>query len=256
MVEINFLCVKPQFRSKRLAPVLIKEVTRRTHKENIWQAVYTAGVLLPKPFCEATYFHRSINIEKLLDIQFTYLNPLLSKAKAKIFYKVAKVPTIDGIREMTVDDIDEVYTLLREYLDSFKVHTVYSKEEIKHWFIPRKGVVYSYVIEDPETSAITDFISFYSLPSTLLKHEVHKTLKACYSFFNFGNKNTIKNLLKNALILANKLGFDVFNALNIMENETVFTDLLFGKGSGTLKYYFYNFMTPEIKPNELGIVLM
>jgi len=30
-------------RSKRLAPVLIKEVTRRVNVTDIWQAVYTAG---------------------------------------------------------------------------------------------------------------------------------------------------------------------------------------------------------------------
>lgn len=47
--EINFLCVHKQLRSKRLAPVLIKEVTRRVNLQNIWQASYTAGVVLPKP---------------------------------------------------------------------------------------------------------------------------------------------------------------------------------------------------------------
>ena len=49
MVEINFLCVHKKLRSKRVAPVLIKEITRRVNQENIFQAVYTAGVLLPKP---------------------------------------------------------------------------------------------------------------------------------------------------------------------------------------------------------------
>ena len=49
MVEINFLCVHKKLRSKRLAPVLIKEVTRRVHLEGIFQALYTAGAVLPKP---------------------------------------------------------------------------------------------------------------------------------------------------------------------------------------------------------------
>jgi hypothetical protein len=49
LVEINFLCVHKRLRSKRVAPVLIKEITRRVHLEGIFQAVYTAGVLLPKP---------------------------------------------------------------------------------------------------------------------------------------------------------------------------------------------------------------
>jgi glycylpeptide N-tetradecanoyltransferase len=37
MVEINFLCVHKKLRSKRLAPVLIKEITRRVNLKGIWQ---------------------------------------------------------------------------------------------------------------------------------------------------------------------------------------------------------------------------
>jgi glycylpeptide N-tetradecanoyltransferase len=36
MVEINFLCVHKQLRTKKVAPSLIKEVTRRTNKRNVW----------------------------------------------------------------------------------------------------------------------------------------------------------------------------------------------------------------------------
>lgn len=49
MVEINFLCVHKKLRSKRVAPVLIREITRRVNQRGIFQAVYTAGVVLPKP---------------------------------------------------------------------------------------------------------------------------------------------------------------------------------------------------------------
>lgn len=49
VVEINFLCVHKKLREKRVAPVLIREITRRVNLEGIFQAVYTAGVVLPKP---------------------------------------------------------------------------------------------------------------------------------------------------------------------------------------------------------------
>lgn len=48
-VEINFLCVHKKLREKRVAPVLIREITRRVNLQGIFQAVYTAGVVLPKP---------------------------------------------------------------------------------------------------------------------------------------------------------------------------------------------------------------
>lgn len=50
MTEINFLCVNKKLRSNRLAPVLIKEITRRVNRRDMWQAVYTAGVVIPTPF--------------------------------------------------------------------------------------------------------------------------------------------------------------------------------------------------------------
>ena len=71
MVEINFLCVHKKLRSKRLAPVLIKEITRRVNLEDIWQAAYTAGVVIPKPVARNQYWHRSFDPRKLVDIGFS-----------------------------------------------------------------------------------------------------------------------------------------------------------------------------------------
>lgn len=256
MVEINFLCVHSQFRNSRLAPVLIKEITRRVHLKNIWQAVYTAGVLLPKPIAKCTYYHRNLNIQKLLDVKFTYLSPHMNLARAKGIYKLSKEPSINGIRKMQEKDVESVYKLLNGYLNKFAVHAYFSKEEVKHWFLPRNKVVYTFVVENYESGEITDMLSFYSLPSSVLNHDVHKTLFAAYSFFNVATSVTYKELIKNALILAKNEGFDVYNALNVMENSTVFTDLLFGQGDGSLKYYFYNYKCPNTEPKDMSLVLM
>lgn len=70
VVEINFLCVHKKLRSKRLAPVLIKEITRRINLKGIFQATYTAGMRLPTPITTCTYFHRNLNPKKLVDIGF------------------------------------------------------------------------------------------------------------------------------------------------------------------------------------------
>lgn len=55
--EINFLCVHKKLRNKRLAPVLIKEVTRRCNVMGIFQAIYTVGMYLPTPIsaCQSVY---------------------------------------------------------------------------------------------------------------------------------------------------------------------------------------------------------
>lgn len=72
VVEINFLCVHKKLRSKRLAPVLIREITRRVNLTGIFQAVYTAGVVLPKPVTTCRYWHRSLNPKKLIDVRFSF----------------------------------------------------------------------------------------------------------------------------------------------------------------------------------------
>ena len=72
MAEVNFLCVHKKLRTLRLAPTLIKEVTRRINLCNIWQAVYTSGTTLPTPFGSAQYWHRNLNPAKLVDVRFAF----------------------------------------------------------------------------------------------------------------------------------------------------------------------------------------
>ena len=40
----------------------------------IAQAVYTAGVVLPKPVGTCRYWHRSINPKKLIEVKFSHLS--------------------------------------------------------------------------------------------------------------------------------------------------------------------------------------
>src|ERR1700738_3946825 len=72
-VEINFLCIHKKLRSKRLAPVLIKEITRRCHLQGIWDAVYTVGMVLPRPIATCRYYHRALNWMKLYETGFSPL---------------------------------------------------------------------------------------------------------------------------------------------------------------------------------------
>jgi len=62
--------------------------------------------------------------------------------------------------------------------------------------------------------------------------------------------------MNESLIQAKKLDFDVFNALNVMENDLALKNLKFGIGDGFLQYYLYNWKTPLIDPNQIGLVLL
>lgn len=65
---------------------------------------------------------------------------------------------------MKKKDTPQITQLLNAYLKQFKVYFKYSEEEVKHWFVPKKDVIYTYVVEQ-SNGDIKDFLSFYSLPS-------------------------------------------------------------------------------------------
>ena len=46
-------------------------------------------------------------------------------------------------------------------------------------------------------------------------------------------------------------GFDVFNALDLMENKTFLEPLKFGIGDGNLQYYLYNWKCPSMEPKQV-----
>ncbi len=254
MVEINFLCVHKKLRSKRLAPVLIKEITRRVNLTDVWQAVYTAGVVLPKPVASNRYYHRSLNPKKLIEIGFSRLQNRMTMARTIKLYKLPESPQIPGIRPMVEKDVAAVTRLINEYLSKFSLHQHFTEDETRHWLIPRDVFVYCYVVE--RDGKLTDFCSFYSLPSTVIGHEKYNNLKAAYSFYNVANTVSWNDLMTDALIYAKKNDFDVFNALNVMQNDEFLNKLKFGIGDGHLQYYLYNWRCPTMEPSQVGLVLL
>ena len=255
-VEINYLCVHKRLRTKRLAPVLIKEITRRVNLAGIFQAVYTAGVVLPKPVASCRYFHRSLDPKKLIEIGFSRLAPRMTMARTIKLYKLPETPQIAGFRAMQPGDVKECTTLLTTYLEKFKLHPHLDESEVAHWILPREGVVDAFVVEDPATGAITDLCSFYHLPSTVIGHEKHNTLNAAYSFYNVATSVPLQELMRDALICARNVNMDVFNALNVMENDLFLKDLKFGIGDGHLQYYLYNWKCAEMRAEDVGLVLL
>ncbi|KAF1958695.1 glycylpeptide N-tetradecanoyltransferas-like protein [Byssothecium circinans] len=253
--EINFLCVHKKLRSKRLAPVLIKEITRRCYVNGIFQAVYTVGSLLPTPVSTCRYFHRALNWEKLYDVGFSPLPHGSTKQRQIVRYKLPEETLTPGLRVMEDKDIEVVIDLLQRYLKRMDMAQEFSKEEFEHWMFPsekpKEQVVWCYVIEDEKTKKVTDFFSFYNLESTVIGHKKHDRIKAAYLFYyatetaftgdQLAFKTRLNSLMKDALILAKKGNFDVFNALTLLDNPLFLEEQRFGAGDGSLHYYLYNY---------------
>eukprot|EP00088_Acartia_fossae_P017955 TRINITY_DN20295_c0_g1_i2.p1 TRINITY_DN20295_c0_g1~~TRINITY_DN20295_c0_g1_i2.p1 ORF type:complete len:479 (+),score=119.17 TRINITY_DN20295_c0_g1_i2:30-1439(+) len=253
MVEINFLCVHKKLRSKRLAPVLIREITRRVNQKGIFQAVYTAGVVLPKPIGTCRYWHRSLNPKKLIEVKFSHLSRNMTMQRHLKLYRLPDDTKVAGLRLFESKDIPAVTVLLNEYLSNFTLSPVFNETEVEHWFTPKANIINSYVVEND--GKITDFMSFYCLPSTVMNHPTHKSIKAAYSFYNVATSTNWVEMMHDALVLAKKDDFDVFNALDLMDNSEFLEKLKFGIGDGNLQYYLYNWRCPDMQPTKIGLVL-
>ncbi|GMR42076.1 hypothetical protein PMAYCL1PPCAC_12271 [Pristionchus mayeri] len=253
MVEINFLCVHKKLRSKRVAPVLIREITRRVNLQGIFQAAYTAGVVLPKPVAQCRYYHRNLNPKKLIECRFSHLGPKMTMARTVKLYKLPDVVATEGFRPLQKKDITGAWQLLQQHLKQFKLAPIFSKKEFEHIFLPREDVIYSFVVE--KSGKITDMVSFYSLPSTVVNNPLHDQMRAAYGYYCVPGSVPLKQLVNDMLIIAHQIGFDVFNLLDLMDNKEILDGLKFGIGDGNLQYYLYNWRCPEMQPSDVGLIL-
>ena len=261
MAKVCFLCVKKEFRNKRLTPVLIKEITRRINLKNIWQGVYKTFTFLPKAFTKSQYYYRSINLKKLLDVQYTSLpNNKISIGNTLKKYELPDELQITGFRKMEEKDLEQINELILLRNKKYKIYEILNKEEIMHWLLPKNNIVYTYVLEDEEHK-ITDFCSFYSIQRTVLnnqnkKDSKYKKINFAYELINYNSSISMKELLRCAIILAKKNNFDAYYCVDYKENGENFKELLFMEKIGKMKYYFYNFVYPETNIDDVSLMFM
>jgi glycylpeptide N-tetradecanoyltransferase len=115
-----------------LAPKLIQEVTRRSYMNDIFYGTFTAGILIPTPFGRGRYYHRDLNVTKLIDINYTYIPSRFDKTENPLeemisYYNLEK--KIENTRPFSEKDIPSAMKLVNEYLKKFKYHLVFTSEE-------------------------------------------------------------------------------------------------------------------------------
>ncbi len=234
--NISFLCIDKDYRNHNLAEILFKEMFRRTYMENVYQNIFVSKRLIPKPFAESTYYY------------VIFDNSQLSKMKEE---------TTAKLRPMEKKDIKGVTKLLYENQKKYKIHSIFSEEEVEHWFIPIKNVIYSFVKED-NNGKITDFTSFYKIDAI----EDNKEGNWSYIYFNIATSMSPKELIKNAMILSKQNGMDCYICNTIMDYEKICKELNFHSNIedensyGSLKYYFNNFICPETEASDMSLILI
>lgn len=254
MVEVIFMCVHKKLRFKRVAPVLIKEITRRVNKQGIFQAIYSTSVVLPKPIASSRSWHRSLNPRKLIELNFSSLTNKMTLQRAIKLNKLPETTKTAGLRPMIEQDVPMVHDLLREHLKSFHLSPVLTQEDVQHWLLPRDSVIDTYVVESIN-GPITDMVSFYTQSSLVLNHPVHKSLKAACALYCISKATPLQQLMEDILIICKARGYDVFSALDVMDNKAFLESLKFRIGDVCKQYYLYNWRCPDIATDKVGIVL-
>ncbi|XP_056627452.1 glycylpeptide N-tetradecanoyltransferase 1b isoform X2 [Triplophysa dalaica] len=254
MVEVNILCVHKKLRFKRVAPVLIKEITRRVHKQGIFQAIYSTSAVLPKPIASSRSWHRSLNPRKLIELNFSSLTNKMTLQRAIKLNRLPEKTKTAGLRPMIEQDVLMVRDLLREHLKAFHLSPVLTQEDVQHWLLPQDSVVDTYVVESIN-GRITDMVSFYTQPSSVLNHPVHKSLKAACALYCISRATPLQQLMEDILIICKAKGYDVFSAMDIMDNNTFLEALKFRIGDVCKQYYLYNWRCPDIATDKVAIVL-
>ena len=133
---------------------------RRTAR--LWRPITTLNTA-PCPPCR--YYHRCINIPKLVDVHFTGIPSNSTLARMIRLHKLPDRPRLldQGLREMEERDVPQVADLFSRYMERFGMVPVMNEDEVRHqflsglgegprggntWKIKREGqVVWTYVVE-------------------------------------------------------------------------------------------------------------
>ncbi|EET02262.1 Glycylpeptide N-tetradecanoyltransferase [Giardia duodenalis] len=265
MQSIVFLCLDKKYRSLKLAPLLIQEITRRSYKNGVFHAIYTSGTPLTAPIQIANYYHRILNPIKLARIGFCTKPKAISDKEFTFFYKLPFLPTNISSCFHTCNeaDIPALHDLYTEYSrKEYKFRQAYSMELFSHIVTHRKDSIHTLVYREKEREQPDAFITYYIIDTAVLAKDIKKqypSMRNGYIYLYALRSNC--NLSMNQLILAlmhdmHNSGVDVCTALNVGPNPSFFSTMKFAEGSGKLNYYLFNLKWPKMALKDIGVVLI
>jgi glycylpeptide N-tetradecanoyltransferase len=230
LVEITFLCVSKRLRDKRLAPLLIREVTRRSVCRGIHQAIYTAEHELPYPVASTYYWHRLLNVPNLIKSGFYETD----RPNARMF----EVRGTSALHRATEDDAQDILNILKAEEGSLRLCRSVDEDYVQR------------LLRLPHV--FTGEGKFVCLYEVGYKQNGGSSNRQGYVLHAVG-----QGALQDATILAKNAGFDVLNCLDAPFTDDELREHKFLRGVGALHYYLYNWkLDRPLKNSELGFVLL
>lgn len=232
VVSVNFLCLSKEYRNRNMAPLLIKEITRIANLNGIFQAIFTSEKDYGFSILKAKYYHFPMNAMRLVE--------------AKIIDYEKQARDIPKCRPDTnlVDDpiiIKSIYDTINQ--DNI-LYENFDEEAFIQVFKGKKDVLHTVYNENQK-----EFASFYIVHTKCLTSGL--LLKRAYLYYWSGSSRIILD----AIAISSKMNIDMFDILDISNNNRLIKDIGLAEGSGSLKYHMYNIKEAILPNNKLNFIL-
>lgn len=277
-VEVNFFCIHSKIRGKGLAPLMIKELTRRVNLKGVFQAFYSAGNNLPGKLMESRFVHRHIDTKVLVSAGFTSIRnttmakmiteyKLADSTKSKDFINLKDLRSLSQGKEFEEEVLRSCFLLAQKFYRKFRVALAFEDSYEKEFTNTLKNASTCCLSIDwsQRPLRVKAFASWGALEISngALKTPIKSGCLHHYSYqiqepgSQEDSDMFLVNFMNDCLIEAKKEGYHLFTCmLNYMDNHRFANQLKFRLGTGLLNYYIYNWNTvPSMDPSNPSIAV-
>jgi hypothetical protein len=272
-IDVNYLCLIKSIRNLHFSSYMINILTKRCllkFNKQINCALYTIGgkPIKTPSFSNKTFYHRPINVENLTDSKLLLLDKDICVLKQmfqtfdfdKNFLKNYKFihltkRYLDKNQDVLTNIVNEIHDKLF-YINqiNYDIFDYKSKHDIRNILL--NDSFYNFLIINPETNEIKDFICLYNLITKNTINNISSRNGYFYIFMTLENDTYKFNLIEyiSKYSFENDL-FDMITVMDIMENGYL-KDKHFKilNSSTKLYYYMYNLQLSQIEPFKNGLI--
>lgn len=266
---IDKLCTHVKYRGRKMAIVLLKEMYRKlktvenecacifnTSSDLPFQGITQKLELLEKSFVrnEQQLKENLAQIDELTRQRNEENDPDVVKRinhKISELQSVSIVPTgdIHQIRLANKRDTDELMKIYYNYTGKYRFYRVFNKKEFEHRFLPRKDLVYTYVLTN-SSGEVKDFITINVLFDD-------KGRKIAYVYYiSFFNNDLLNIFMKNILFILQESDFDkvlCYESFGVSETLKQSLDFVACDVKLPSAFYAFNYNTKTISQKECGL---
>jgi hypothetical protein len=198
------------------------------------------------------YHQRPLNLRTVDESGFYPIAPEKVESARRRFAVPALVH--GNCRLMTEADIDGVVHLLQSTASQFTLDVVFTGETVRHMFLPRDGVLYTYVTPSPR--GLRGLFSFYVMTWNAIEG-AKTSLRVAYVFYVAAAGGQTQSLIADLISkAASDAHADLVIALSVTGIHEALIANKFEAGSKALQFYAYNFRVPQMSESQMRFLFV